>query len=61
MQFFCSECHILTTLCGVQNLVHILYKNTKFQTFSIDIQSSDPVQVKDPSEDCRDPLDLSIF
>ena len=52
MQFFCSE-------CGVQNLVHILYKNTKFQTFSIDVQSSDPVQVKDPSEDCRDPLDLN--
>ena len=25
-QFFCSD-------CGVQNLVHILYKNTKFQTF----------------------------
>ena len=54
MQFFCSE-------CGVQNLVHILYKNTKFQTFSIDVQSSDPVHVKDPYTGLPGPIGSEQF
>ena len=54
MQFFCSE-------CDVQNLVHILYKNTKFQTFSIDVQSSDPVHVKDPYTGLPGPIGSEQF
>ena len=55
MQFF-----LLRMWC-TKFSAHLIYKNTKFQTFSIDVQSSDPVQVKDPYTGLSGPIGSEQF